>query len=114
MRYPSILMLLLMGCSVEKEAFPKQSAKIFCPQLKKCNLGAFEALYGDMPTCKEDLEIFSEDLIYFMESGLSCEYDADEAGDCLRDLAKMSCDELFDVAGVEDVCSGAFTGCIEG
>jgi len=113
MRHAWIALVVLTGCSVDKEAFPKQSAKIACSQYKKCNLGYFESVYGDMKTCKTDFEIFAEDLIYFMESGLSCEYDPKEAGSCLRDLSSMSCEELYDVAGVEDACSDAFTGCIE-
>jgi hypothetical protein len=113
MRYLSLGVMFLVGCSVDQESFPKQSANIVCPQMKKCNLGYFDSVYGDMKTCKTEMAIFSEDLIYFMESGLSCDYDPDEAGSCLREFSKMSCDELHEVAGIEDVCSGVFTGCIE-
>jgi hypothetical protein len=113
MRTAWIVLVLSAGCSVDKEAFPKQAAKIACGQFEKCNLGYFESVYGDMQTCKTDMATFSEDLIYFMESGLACEYDAKEAGICLRDLSDMSCEELYEIAGIEDACADAFTGCME-
>ena len=105
--------LLLSGCTVDKEVFPTKAANALCPQYKKCQLGYFESVFGDMATCKSDMNVYAEDLVYVMENGLACTYDEVEATKCLNEISSMSCEEFYDTSTVELACMNAFTGCIE-
>lgn len=85
--------VLTLACTgkLTEETYPAQYAKAACVALQECERSLFLEAFGDMDECREDLEDQFDDDKERLED---CDFDADEASQCLdtlKDYSK-SCD----------------------
>lgn len=86
-----MLTLLLTGCFlvVDEDTYPQQFASLYCNRLLECSRGYFEAEYdADMEDCVDDQVDRIEDY------PSSCDFDDDEARDCLEKVQASTCGDL--------------------
>jgi len=84
---------LAVGCaSVEESDFATELAVVECRTLKKCALGQFESDYdGKMNDCVDDRGDLLDDFVEITSD--ICEYDVDQATQCVRRVDGMSCED---------------------
>lgn len=88
---PTLLLLLAAACAPPSEdEFPEAYARVICDRTQECWKAAMEENYnGDVGECVEEntdtIEAFGDD----------CDYDEDDAADCLEAWREESCEELF-------------------
>ncbi len=88
-----MLTLLLAGCFlvVDEDTFPDQYASLTCNRMMECNRGYFEAEYdADMEDCMDEYVDAIEDL------DSDCDFDDDEARDCLEKVQSSTCGDLWE------------------
>ncbi len=95
------VLLLLGGCEPDEESFPDAFANAYCVRLSECYLAAYEGLYDrEADECRDTV---ADQFEYFDEA--SCNFDEDDAADCLTDLRNDDCEDLFYAASYPDSCS---------
>jgi len=99
-------LVVLTACGNSPEGFVNSYAKLSCQSYEKCTRASFVEAYDDQGECREEIEEFIEDLDLVDD----CDFNEDEAKDCLDSLRdyKSSCDpddyEYDDCAEVFDDC----------
>ena len=85
--------LTLLGCFliVDEDTFPDQYASLQCNRVQECSRGYFEAEYdSDMEECTDD---YLDDID---KLDANCDFDDDEARDCLEKLQASSCGDIVE------------------
>ena len=105
----SILVLLaLTACGPTKKNFAGNLTEISCQRLEECAKGAFDALYTSVDDCVAraggDAETSSDCM-----SG-HCDFDKDNASQCLDRVESADCDEIVDLSAYSD-CAEVWTNC---
>jgi hypothetical protein len=111
LRIIAVLAVLFVGaCQVEREEFPDEAARVFCPKLKKCEFGAYEANYSaDKAVCLEKFADEVDDVFFILDA--FCEYDPEAGIECLNKVKKMSCEEFHEGEDFEDFCEDIYGDC---
>ena len=82
-----------VGCFlvVDEDTFPDQYASLSCERTRECSRGYFEAEWdGVMDDCVDDV------LDNFDDVPSGCDFDDDEARDCLETVQAATCGELYE------------------
>lgn len=94
------VLLTFVGCFlvVDEETFPVQYASLRCNRVSECQRGYYEAEYdGDMNDCTDDLEDQLDDALEaYDDIGYDCDFDDDDARDCLEEMQAATCGELYE------------------
>lgn len=85
-----ILLLALSACAPTAETFPDQLAVTWCARLEECYKADYDSLYDDRAECEDDVADDVDDV--FGE----CDFDQDDAIDCLGELREDDCDDIAD------------------
>jgi len=78
------LLLLLVGCSTELDAFTEEAPPLACDYATVCG-----GVLGSDPICEDAIAVTIDDLA----SDDNCEYRPAQASQCIRELTAQSCDE---------------------
>lgn len=116
MSRPRLLLLapaFLAACGVgtiTEENFAEKTADTFCPVVKECNRGFFDAEYGgEMKECREETIDDVEDAMELADDA-DCDFDADEAKLCLETFRASTCEEFYEGDATDD-CEDVFEDC---
>ena len=102
----AFLVLVLTGCGVDREDYPKVYARATCTQLLECDRGSFENAYTSMADCHADWERLASDIADAFD--LFGDYDPAAAGKCVRAIRSASCDE-FDNGDYDAACNDVWS-----
>ena len=85
---------------IDEQAFAKQAAQVLCNRIRECNRAQYELSYFGEGDC-EDEQQAALDLVVDGASDIGCDYDAAGAGEALRDINDMGCQDFFEGEWVE-------------
>jgi hypothetical protein len=104
-RTPSLLLfLLLAACGTTKKNFGENLTQVNCERLEECAKGDFDTLY----TSVDDCVARSDDTSGCYSD--HCDFDRDNANQCLDRVAAADCAEIVDGSAYTD-CGQVWTGC---
>ncbi len=100
---------VVAGCSVfggavtEDNYFEKSVAES-CKLMKDCNEAYFWSEYDDINDCIDTILDDNEDAYDYLAD--ECDFDEDNAADCLAEYQGMKCENLYDdYEDIYDACS---------
>lgn len=82
--------LLLAGCAPTEKSFPEAFAGQYCSRWEECFRADYEGRFDDRAECVDDVADSVDDVFG------DCDYDQDEAVDCLQELSTEDCDDVED------------------
>jgi hypothetical protein len=100
--------LLLVGCAgkVEQDDFARATARELCPAYRQCAQGLYEYYFdADYQDCLDDVEEVVQVYVEFADD-LACDFDPEEAADCLAEVRQMDCQDLHDEGMIPDLGTG--------
>lgn len=107
---PLFLSLLLTGCfgvgEVTESNWTEKFSDVYCNQLEKCSRGFFESEYSDMADCLDEVQDDAEDQADNLDD-LGCDFDEEEAQQCLDSFHKASCEDVYEADYLDD-CEDVF------
>lgn len=101
--------VVLAGCSllsgpVTEDNYFEQAAIQSCKLYKDCYAAYFYSEYDDIDDCVDGTLDAGEDYQDFVED--ECDFDEDNAADCLAEYKGMSCEDVYDdYEDIYDACS---------
>lgn len=105
----ALLGCLALACHSEA-TFPADAAEAGCARLDACDHATLSDVFGDVDECVRRERHLMEDAAASADA-LGCDYDADEARDCLDALETEAC-VGFELQAALTACASAF-GCVE-
>lgn len=105
---PTLLVLWLAACGGEA-SFPRDVAEVGCAQAQACDEPGFVDAFGTLDECVRRERHLMEDAAASAEA-LGCEFDHDEATDCLDGIPGADC-ATYDLEQALTDCASAF-GCV--
>lgn len=93
------LLVFLAGCGasvpdeVPEDEFALYAAAVTCERTEECARGAYEVEYYGMADCRATEERNWGALVELLSD---CDYSAKRAGDRLRDVQEMSCEDWYE------------------
>lgn len=103
----------LMACvpgEIAEDRFPAIAADAFCNRYQECARGAFQSAYFGMADCQRELESGLEDLASVADD-LACDYSEAGAGDAVRELLEMDCEDFYEGDYLNDF-DKVWDGCV--
>lgn len=115
-----VLAAALSGCSVfgpgniTEDNWAESFAKTYCKQLQECEKGFFESEFSDLDDCEDEIKDDVEDAAESADDA-DCNFEEDEAQDCVDSIHESSCEDFYDLDYVDDCdavydCEGASSG----
>ena len=99
-----LVAFLLIGCDpddIDDDRFVEVYASVYCRRLSQCYYAAYESEYdADREECRDEVE----ELVEYVDSS-QCNFDEDEALDCLDDWREDDCEDLFYEGNVSEACA---------
>ena len=98
---------MAVGCGeVERDDFAGASARALCPAYRQCAKGLYEYYFdADYEDCLDDVEEVVQGYVEFADA-LQCDFDPEEAYDCLQEIREMDCQDMHDEGMIPDMGSG--------
>lgn len=92
----------LVACAIKEENLPEAYGRAACSKYRQCEKAEYEDNYSEFNDCVDDLAEFVE---FGSDAAdlLNQEYNAKEAGECVRAVRSMDCDDWGD--DQPDVCN---------
>ncbi|MFZ5476307.1 MAG: hypothetical protein ACOZNI_05975 [Myxococcota bacterium] len=90
------LLAVLASCTLpwaDEDEYWERFAKATCERTRECSRGYFDSEWSDVEDCTDDLKDQSEDAADYYDD---CEFDDEQADECLTQLREASCEELYE------------------
>lgn len=85
----------LVACAIKEENLPEAYGRAACSKYRQCEKAEYEDNYSEFSDCVDD----QADVVEFLSDAadlVNQEYNAKEAGECVRAVRGMSCDDWGD------------------
>ncbi|MCB9685091.1 MAG: hypothetical protein H6738_07290 [Alphaproteobacteria bacterium] len=96
------LLVFLAGCGtsvpedVPEDEFAMYAAAVTCERIAECSRAAYEVAYYGMGDCRATEERHWEGVVDVLKD---CDYSASRAGDRLREVQEMDCEDWYEGDG---------------
>lgn len=90
--------VVLTGCgvgTVTEDNFAEKAGQVECQILSKCMRAYYESEYSDMADCRDEVNDDYSDLADDLDDR-GCDFDEDEAQDCLDTVSTLTCEEYWE------------------
>ena len=99
-----VLVVFLAGCGtsvpeeVPEDEFAAYAAAVTCERIEECARAAYEVAYYGMADCRATEERGWDAVVDLLGD---CDYSAKRAGDRLREVQEMDCEDWYEGDGAE-------------